>query len=123
MGRRGRDGDRLNVSFEDGRGGGVATGSKMSGPDERDGTKKAYTEVGEDGMDPGERVMRSEFLLGDPREADEEVVVKVREELGESEEILTGEGGRLLAGGVCHRWRWWWFEDEVGRTRAGGDLR
>jgi len=35
--------------------------------------KKTYTEVGEDGIDPGERVMRSEFLLGDPREADEEV--------------------------------------------------
>lgn len=31
--------------------------------------KGTDTEVGEDGMDAGERVMRSEFLVGDPREA------------------------------------------------------
>jgi hypothetical protein len=67
--RGGRDGDRLDVSFEDGGGAGVATGSKRSGFDERRGMKRTDTEVGEDGMDAGERVMRSEFLLGDPREA------------------------------------------------------
>lgn len=33
-----------------------------------------WTEVGEDGMDAGERVMRSEFLFGDPREGEREVV-------------------------------------------------
>jgi len=39
----------------------------------KDGKKRTDTEVGEDGIDAGERVMRSEFLLGDPREADEDV--------------------------------------------------
>lgn len=33
--------------------------------------KETDTEVGEDGMDAGERVIISEFLFGDPREADE----------------------------------------------------
>ena len=33
--------------------------------------KETDTEVGEDGMDAGERVIRSEFLFGDPREAEE----------------------------------------------------
>ena len=32
--RGGRDGDRLDVSFEDGRGAGVATNSEQSGFDE-----------------------------------------------------------------------------------------
>lgn len=31
--------------------------------------KETDTEVGEDGMDADERVMRSEFLFGDPRQA------------------------------------------------------
>ena len=38
---------------------------------ERHERKRTDTEVGEDGMDAGERVMRSEFLLGDPRVAGE----------------------------------------------------
>ena len=66
-----RDGDRLDVSFEDGRGAGVATNSKQSGFDEIRRGERADTEVGEDGMDAGERVIRSEFLFGDPREAEE----------------------------------------------------
>lgn len=45
--------------------------------------KRTDTEVGEDGMDAGERDMRSEFLLGDPREADEEVGREMREEVEE----------------------------------------
>ena len=40
---------------------------------ERHERKRTDTEVGEDGMDAGERVMSREFLLGDPREADEGV--------------------------------------------------
>jgi len=72
--RGGRDGDRLYVSFEDGGGAGMATGSKRSVFFGKSKSKKTRTdtEVGEDGMDAGERVMRSEFLLGDPREAGEE---------------------------------------------------
>lgn len=31
-----------------------------------------WTEVGEDGMEAGERVMRREFLFGDPREGERE---------------------------------------------------
>jgi hypothetical protein len=43
-------------------------------------------------MDPGERVMRSEFLLGDPREADEEVGVGMREEVEENRRNTYGRG-------------------------------
>lgn len=35
--------------------------------------RRTDTEVGEDGIDAGERVMRREFLFGDPREANERV--------------------------------------------------
>lgn len=95
----GRDGDRLNVSFEDGRGRGMATDLKRSEFLEGDGTKRTYTEVGEDGMDPGERLMRSEFLLGDPREADEEV--GMREGLEEKRRDTHGRGRSSVG------WRSW----------------
>jgi hypothetical protein len=39
----------------------------------RDRRKRTDTEVGEDGIEAGERVMRREFLFGDPREANEGV--------------------------------------------------
>lgn len=47
----------------------MAINSKRSGFNEGDGRKETDTEVGEDGMDEGERVIRREFLFGDPREA------------------------------------------------------
>ena len=43
-------------------------------------------------MDPGERVMRSEFLSGNPEEADEEVGVKMRGELEEKRRNTYGRG-------------------------------
>ena len=66
----GRNGDRLNVSFKDCRGAGVTTDSKRSILERRDEKERTDTEVGEDGMEAGERDMRTEFLFGDPREAD-----------------------------------------------------
>jgi len=79
--RRRRDGDWLDVSLKDSGGAGVATSSKRSGFSRKRGIERTDTEVGEDGMDAGERVMRSEFLLGDPRDADEEFWKDLREEL------------------------------------------
>ena len=38
--------------------------------------RRTDTEVGEDGMDAGEREMRREFLFGEPREADEKYLEK-----------------------------------------------
>ena len=97
----------------------MARETKRSGFCKTLGTEKTDTEVGEDGMDAGERVMRSEFLLGDPREADE-VWKEMRERSWrQGEDILTGEGGRLLGGRVGHRW-WWWFEDGVEANKGRG---
>ena len=48
-------------------------------------------------MDAGERVMRSEFLLGDPREADEEGRKEMREVLEERRRYTHGRG-RPFAG-------------------------
>lgn len=41
-------------------------------------------EVGEDGMDAGERVMRSEFLFGDPREADKRMRERLETKRGDT---------------------------------------
>lgn len=53
-------------------------------------------------MDAGERVMRSEFLLGDPREADEGVEMKMREGLKEERRRNTYGRGWPFAG-----WQGW----------------
>lgn len=59
--------------------------------------ERTDTEVGEDGMDAGERVMRSEFLFGDPREAGGK---RLEGEINESKRKRreTHERGRSSAG-------------------------
>ena len=82
--------------------------------------ERTDTEVGEDGMDAGERDMSSEFLFGDPRDAGEEVWKKMRERTGDKGgDVLTGEGRRLLGSRVGHRW-WWWFGDGVEANKGEG---
>ena len=103
----------------------MATGSKQSEFGEKRRTEKTDTEVGEDGMDAGERDMRSEFLFGDPREADGEVRKKMRAKTWrERKEIRTGEGRRVVGSRVGHRWRWWWwwwwFGDGVEANKGKG---
>lgn len=70
---------------------------------ERHERKRTDTEVGEDGIEAGERVMSSEFLLGDPREADEgvgmreEVEEKGRNTYGRGKSFVEGRGWSSLA--------------------------
>jgi hypothetical protein len=99
----------------------VATSSKQSEFGEKRRSEKTDTEVGEDGMDAGERDMRSEFLFGDPREADGEVRKMRATTWRERKEIRTGEGRRVVGSRVGHRWRWWWwFGDGVEANKGKG---